>query len=48
MRDVLRAPLLLLGGVVQREDGVVNVLVDHAESLDLGGQTLKVRSHDYR
>jgi error-prone DNA polymerase len=48
MRDVLRAPLLLLGGVVQREDGVVNVLVDTAESLDLGGQTLKVRSHDYR
>jgi error-prone DNA polymerase len=48
MRDVLRAPLLLLGGVVQKEDGVVNVLVDHAESLDLGGQTLKVTSHDYR
>jgi error-prone DNA polymerase len=48
MRDVLRAPLLLLGGVVQEEDGVINVLVDHAESLDLGGQTLKVRSHDYR
>ncbi|HEM46394.1 MAG TPA: error-prone DNA polymerase, partial [Alphaproteobacteria bacterium] len=48
MRDVLRAPLLLLGGVVQKEDGVVNVLVDRAESLDLGGETLKVRSHDYR
>ena len=48
MRDVLRAPLLLLGGVVQEEDGVVNVLVDTAESLDLAGQTLEVRSHDYR
>jgi hypothetical protein len=48
MRDVLRAPLLLLGGRVQKEDGVINVLVDSAESLDLGGQTLKVESHDYR
>jgi len=48
MRDVLRAPLLLLGGVVQEEDGVINVLVDHAEALDLGGHTLKVSSHDYR
>lgn len=48
MRDVLRTPLLLLGGRVQKEDGVVNVLVDSAESLDLGGQTLKVESHDYR
>ncbi|MFW6085034.1 MAG: error-prone DNA polymerase, partial [Gemmatimonadota bacterium] len=48
MRDVLRAPLLLLGGVVQKEDGVVNVLVDHAEALDLGGRALRVESHDYR
>jgi error-prone DNA polymerase len=48
MRDVLRAPLLLLGGVVQEEDGVINVLVDQAEALDLGGHTLRVSSHDYR
>jgi len=48
LRETLRAPLVLFGGVVERESGVINVLVRTAERLDLGGPTLSVKSHDYR
>jgi len=48
LRDTLRAPLVLFGGVVEKESGVVNVLVRTAERLDLGGTSLSVQSHDYR
>jgi error-prone DNA polymerase len=48
MGDTLRAPLLLLEGVVENEKGVVNVLARRAESLDLNGDLGTVRSHDYR
>jgi error-prone DNA polymerase len=48
LRDTLRAPLILFGGVVEKESGVVNVLVRTAERLDLGGTALSVNSHDYR
>ena len=48
LRDTLRAPLVLFGGVVEKESGVVNVLVRTAERLDLAGTALHVKSHDYR
>ena len=48
MGDTLRAPLLLLEGVVENEKGVVNVLARRAESLNLKGDLGTVRSHDYR
>ncbi|MDH3427911.1 MAG: error-prone DNA polymerase, partial [Gemmatimonadota bacterium] len=48
LRDTLRAPLVLFGGVVEKESGVVNVLVRTAERLDLAGSALTVKSRDYR
>ena len=48
MIDTLRAPLLLLEGVVENEKGVVNVLVRRAEKLKLNGDLGVVRSRDYR
>jgi error-prone DNA polymerase len=47
-RDVLRAPLLLLEGVVENEQGVVNVLTRHAHRLDLNGDLGRSPSRDYR
>jgi error-prone DNA polymerase len=44
----LRAPLLLLEGVVENERGVVNVLARRAERLDLNGDLGPSRSRDYR
>jgi error-prone DNA polymerase len=46
--DTLRAPLLLLEGVVENEQGVVNVLARRAEQLDLNGDLGPSRSRDYR
>ncbi len=46
--DTLRAPLLLMGGVVENEQGVVNVLARRAERLDLNGDLGPSRSRDYR
>ncbi len=48
MRDTLRAPLLLMEGVVENEQGVVNVLASRAERLDLNGDLGPSRSRDYR
>ncbi len=48
MRDTLRAPLLLMEGVVENEQGVVNVLARRAQRLDLNGDLGPSRSHDYR
>jgi len=48
LRDVLRAPLLLLEGVVEREGEVVNVLLRDAASLDLAGRTIRGQSRDFR
>jgi len=45
--DTLRAPLLLLEGVVENEQGVVNVLARRAEQLDLNGDLGPSRSRDY-
>jgi len=45
--DTLRAPLLLLEGVVENEQGVVNVLARRAERLDLNGDLGPSRSRDY-
>ena len=47
-RDMLRAPLLLLEGVVENEHGVVNVLARRAERLDLKGDLGAQQSRDYR
>jgi len=47
-REVLRAPLLLLEGVVENERGVVNVLARRAHRLDLNGDLGRSRSRDYR
>ncbi len=47
-REELRAPLLLLTGVVEREGDVVNVLLREAESLDLAGRTIRGQSRDFR
>jgi error-prone DNA polymerase len=46
--SVLRAPLLLMEGVVENEHGVVNVLARRAQRLDLAGNLGSNRSHDYR
>jgi len=46
--SVLRAPLLLMEGVVENERSVVNVLTRNAESLDLNGDLGPNRSRDYR
>jgi hypothetical protein len=46
--SVLRAPLLLMEGVVENEHGVVNVLARRARRLDLAGNLGPSRSHDYR
>ncbi len=48
MRDTLRAPLLLMEGVVENEQGVVNVLAKRARRLDLNGDLGPSRSRDYR
>ena len=48
LRDTLRAPLVLFGGVVEKKSGVVNVLVRTAKRLDLAGAALTVKSRDYR
>jgi error-prone DNA polymerase len=48
LRTVLRAPLLLLEGVVEREGEVVNVLLREAVSLDLAGREVRGQSRDFR
>ena len=48
MRDTLRAPLLLMEGIVENEQGVVNVLARRAHRLDLNGDLGPSRSRDYR
>lgn len=48
MGDTLRAPLLLMEGVVENEKGVVNVLARRARKLDLNGDMGPARSRDYR
>lgn len=48
LRDTLRAPLLLMEGVVENEQGVVNVLTRRAFRLDLHGDLGRSRSRDYR
>jgi error-prone DNA polymerase len=48
LRDTLRAPLLLVEGVVENEQGVVNVLTRRAFRLDLHGDLGRSRSRDYR
>ncbi|MEJ2547288.1 MAG: error-prone DNA polymerase, partial [Gemmatimonadota bacterium] len=48
LRGVLRAPLLLLEGVVEREGAVINVLVRGAEALDLAGRQIRGQSRDFR
>jgi len=48
MRDTLRAPLLLMEGIVENERGVVNVLARRAHRLNLNGDLGPSRSRDYR
>jgi error-prone DNA polymerase len=48
LRGVLRAPLLLLEGVVEREGAVINVLVRGAEAIDLAGRQIRGQSRDFR
>jgi error-prone DNA polymerase len=48
MRDTLRAPLLLMEGIVENEQSVVNVLARRAHRLDLNGDLGPSRSRDYR
>jgi error-prone DNA polymerase len=48
LRGVLRAPLLLLEGIVEREGAVINVLVRGAEALDLAGRQIRGQSRDFR
>lgn len=48
MRDTLRAPLLMMEGVVENEQGVVNVIARRAHRLDLNGDLGPSRSRDYR
>jgi error-prone DNA polymerase len=48
LRRVLRAPLLVLEGIVEREGTVVNVRVRDAEAIDLAGRRLGGQSRDYR
>jgi error-prone DNA polymerase len=47
-RDSLRAPLLLMGGVVESEQGVVNVLTRRVERLGLDGDLGRSHSRDFR
>jgi len=48
LRSVLRMPLLVLDGVVEREGDVVNVLVRGAEGIDLSGRRIRGQSRDFR
>jgi error-prone DNA polymerase len=48
LRGVLRAPLLLLEGIVEREGAVINVRVREAEALDLAGRQIRGQSRDFR
>jgi len=47
-RVELRAPLLLARGVVEAEEGVVNVLLRAVEPLAARGGAGRVPSRDYR
>jgi hypothetical protein len=42
-----RQPILVIDGVMQRQDGVWSVLASHIQSL-AGVPRPKLRSHDYR
>jgi hypothetical protein len=44
----LRAPLLVLYGIVEREGAVINVLVRDAEQIDLAGRQIRGQSRDFR
>ncbi len=48
LRSVLRMPLMVLDGVVEREGAVVNVRVRGAEGVDLAGNRIRGQSHDFR
>jgi error-prone DNA polymerase len=48
LRSVLRSPLLVLDGVVEREGEVVNVRVRGAEGIDLAGRRIRGQSRDFR
>jgi len=48
LRNVLRSPLLVLEGVVEREGEVVNVLVRGANGIDLAGRRIRGQSRDFR
>jgi len=48
LRNVLRSPLLVLEGVVEREGEVVNVLVRGADGIDLSGRRIRGQSRDFR
>ncbi len=48
LRSVLRSPLLLLEGVVEREGDVVNVRVRGADGIDLAGRRIRGQSRDFR
>lgn len=47
LRSVLRSPLMVLDGVVEREGAVVNVLVHGAEGIDLAGKRIRGQSRDF-
>jgi len=47
LRSVLRSPLMVLDGVVEREGAVVNVLVRGAEVIDLAGKRIRGKSRDF-
>jgi len=47
LRSVLRSPLMVLEGVVEREGSVVNVLVRGAEGIDLAGKRIRGQSRDF-
>jgi error-prone DNA polymerase len=48
LRVTLRAPLLVLYGIVEREGAVINVLVRDAEQIDLAGRQIRGQSRDFR
>jgi error-prone DNA polymerase len=48
LRVVLRAPLMVVDGIVEREGAVINVLVRGAEAIDLAGKQINGRSRDFR
>jgi error-prone DNA polymerase len=48
LRRTLRAPLLLLEGTLENEQGVVNVLVRDAARLDFSGREIRSVSRDFR